>query len=155
MINEFFDSEELKSEFEIPYLSDKKWIKSFNREIGDETKKVPGGDIFWKLSYEFPELDYLDQHLLDNTILSLSSRSQTPYTDGISYYCQLGIWTSNEGHFYMNIIIKNMDDDNDKNWFIKDYLFKKVEESFIVVNWFLRTAIKLNCNIRDLNYLKN
>lgn len=156
-IKEFFDSEDLRSEFEIPYLSDKEeFAKSFNKKVGEKERDITGGEFFWKLSFEFPELEDLKQNVIEDTLLAFSAISRTPYTDGRKYYCQLGLWISKEGNYNINVIFKNVEEDDVKKWFIKDYSFVKVEESYEVVDWFLRTAKKVNCYISDeFKYLKN
>lgn len=154
-IKELFDSDNLRSKFEIPYLTDKEeFAKSFSKKIKMEND-IPGGEFFWKLSFEFPELEELDQHVIEDTVLAFSTISKTPHSDGRSYYCQIGLWISKERYFNINIIIKDVVEINHKMWFIKDYSFMKVEESYEVVKWFLETAKKVNCNISDYKYLKN
>jgi hypothetical protein len=155
MINELFDTEDLKSKFEIPYLSDKrKFIKSF-KDIGVDAKKTPEGDFLWKLLYEFPELDQFEQ-IVDDKFIALFVKSVIPYEkDGKIHYCQLGLHKTKGGEFIVNTIFKDVEDENSRNWFIREWGSDKMSDLYPVIDWFIKTCNILNCQIKDLKFIKN
>ena len=73
------------------------------------------------------------------------------YEDGRKYYCQLGLY-SFDGEYGINIIIKDLEERNPDNFFIKEGIFETIEDSYPIIEWFLETTKKLKCLEVSVDY---
>ena len=149
-INELFDTEELKSEWEIPYLQKGKDIMKSFKVVGSEVNTLTD-KFLWKLLYIYPELIHFKQEKISNQVLGLFNKSETEYEDGRKYYCQLGLYSFDD-EYGINIIIKDLEERNPDNFFIKEGIFEKIEDSYPMIEWFLETSKKLNCLEESVDY---
>ena len=150
-INEFFDTEDWKDKYEIPYLKG---------EMGDEIskfKKIPFNQsflettesFFRKVILEYPILDKFKNKVInfgDDKMIAMFATSYKPvYENGhkFDFYAQLGIYFV-DGFYGLNIVLRNLEDLNEKNWEIHEYEVKDIKEAYPIIDSFMIACDKLN-----------
>jgi hypothetical protein len=150
-VYEFFDDEDLRSQFEIPHLKGEMadeicdW-ETFSKPLDSETPV----SFFNKILFKFPILKSFHSEVKktdDNVeIFCFYDYSEEECENGNEYYVQLVISydiTSNE--YFINIVLRNKDDfDNQDKWKRYDVNTKDVNMSYGLVESFLSSCVKLN-----------
>lgn len=150
-INEFFDTEDLKNQYEIPYLkgemSDEisKFKKIPFNKIGEETTT----SLFEKVILEYPILEKFRSKVVnigDDKMIGISATSYKPVNEKgreFEFYAQLGIYFSN-GFYGVHIILRDLQDMNQDNWEIHEYEVRNCKEAFKIIDSFMIACEKLN-----------
>jgi hypothetical protein len=150
-VYEFFDDDDLKSQFEIPHLRGEmgdeisKW-KTFAEPLGDETPK----SFLNKIAFKFPVLKSFHQDVKttdDNVeIYCFYDYSQEVCENGNEYYVQLVIsYDIKTKEYFINIVIRNKDDYEDQSkWKRYDVETKDITQAYGLIESFLTSCIKLN-----------
>jgi hypothetical protein len=150
-MNEFFDDDDLKSQFEIPHLKGEmgdeinKW-SHFSKPTGDETPTT----FFNKIVFKFPVLKSFHSEVKrtdDNVeIFCFYDYSQEVCEDGNEYYVQLVIsYDVVEKDYFINIVMRNKDDFEDQSkWNRYDLNIKDINKAYGLVESFLTSCVKLN-----------
>jgi hypothetical protein len=146
--NELFDSEDLKSEFEIPYLIGElpsgigKWKKVSKPSL------VETPDTFnKKIVFRYPILRHFNEDMFtlpDGSNVYCNYASGGEAKDGNAYYAQ--ITTSyNEGDYFIDVIMRGINDYDDMSkWFRQDFTFDNMDSVYVVVEAFLKSCADLN-----------
>jgi len=139
--NELFDSEELRSKFEIPYLSDRKgFTKSFDKTMLDPTMTYVNAVLS-----EYPILESSFKiGAVDNKFgkaVFIFSESKKP-VDGENFYVQLSLQSFDNNDYIGGIIVA--DKSNPENQEDRFYEFDSFKESLKVVKLFLEVCEKFN-----------
>lgn len=146
--NEMFDDEDLKSQFEIPFLKG---------EMGDEVKKwkkvskpqeiETPDSLHKKIMFRFPILNYFNEEVStlpegQNVHCNYVTSSE-PAKDGNKYYAQL-VTSYNDGVYYINIILRDTNDyDDESKWLRYDYELQDINDIYDLGQSFLTSCEKL------------
>lgn len=141
---EFFDDEDLRAEYEMPYLKGempdviRKDFKMFGNE--DPLNKFIGFVL-----YEFPVLNafYIRESEKGSTKISMFYASSLTPVDGKDWMAQLTLSFYKE-QYHVITIIKEVNDNNKNNWKVENYQFDKIRDSYYCIKEFLEEAKKLN-----------
>lgn len=138
--NELFDSEELKSNFEIPYLSDKEgFTKSFNKSLDPTMIYVNA------ILAEYPILESSFKIGAFDTeygkAVFIFSESKKP-VDGRNFYVQLSLQSFDKNDYIGGFLV--IDKSNPESQEDRFYEFDSFKESLKVVNLFLGVCEQLN-----------
>lgn len=141
---EFFDDEDLRAEYEMPYLKGempdviKKDFKMFDNE--DPLKQFIGFAL-----YEFPVLNafHVREYEKSSTKISIFSASSLKPVDGKDWMAQLTLSFYKE-QYHVVTIIKEVSDNNPNNWKTESHQFDKIRDSYDCIKEFLEDAKKLN-----------
>lgn len=141
---EFFDDEDLRAEYEMPYLKGempdviRKDFKMFDNE--DPLKQFIGFAL-----YEFPVLNafHIRESKKGSTKISMFYASSLTPVDGKDWMAQLTLSFYKE-QYHVITIIKEVDDNNKNNWKVENYQFDKIRDSYDCIKEFLEDAKKLN-----------
>lgn len=141
-INELFDDEDLKSQFEIPYLKGEmgdeinKWKKVSKPQEGETPDS-----LHKKVTFRFPILNYFYEEVSvlpggQNVHCNYISSTE-PAPDGNKYYAQL-VTSYDEGLYYINAILRDVNDYSDESkWIRHDYELKTIEDVYSFIKSFL------------------
>lgn len=136
--NELFDTEDLKANFEIPYLSDKEgFVKSFNKSMLDPTITYVNAIL-----KEYPIISNLNIGGSENEygkIVFIFSESKKPI-DGKTFYVQLSLQSLDNSDYIVGVIIADKTTGNQEDRF---YEFDSFKESLKVVQLFLGVCEQL------------
>ena len=158
-INEFFDSEDLKNQYEIPYLKG---------EMGDEIskfQKIPFNQsgvettesFFEKVILEYPILAKFKNKVIksgDDKMIGMFGTSYEPAViqgHKLNFYAQLGIYFA-DGFYGVNIILRDLNDTTQKNWEVKNYEVKDIKETYRIIDSFMIACDKLNIIKSEYKY---
>jgi len=151
-INEFFDSEDWKDQYEIPYLKG---------EMGDEIskfKKIPllkdidesTELVYQRLLIEYPILEkfnFFTQRIDDTNMIALHSTSVIPVDLGdghkSTYYAQFAFHYSDD-IYLVNVVLKDVKEDDQRYWEINDYQVDNMKEFYEILDSFMKVCHKLN-----------
>lgn len=149
-IQEFFDNDDLKSQFEIPHMKGEmndeinKW-STFSKPVGEETPKTFLNKIIFK--YPVFKTFQSDTKVTDDgvEIFCFYNFSQEP-CDGNEYYVQLVIsYDVVEKDYFVNIVMRNINDyDDQSKWNRYDLNIKDIDKVYGLIESFLTSCIKLN-----------
>lgn len=143
---EFFDDEDLKSKFEIPYLKGEmgeeisKNFKSLKLATDRNTR------VFTEqVLIEYPILEKFNSKVLnesDEEYVVFFASSYKPI-QGITFYAQIGF--SYIGDTYIiTIILKDLEEDDQNRWEIFDYEVNDMKEVYPIVDSFMKSCVVLN-----------
>ena len=153
-INEFFDTEDLKNQYEIPYLKG---------EMGDEIskfKKIPFNQsgvettesFFEKVILEYPILAKFQNKVInagDDKMCKMIGMFATSYEPAViqghklNFYAQLGIYFT-DGFYGVHIILRDLNDLKQDNWEVKTYEVKDIKETYRIIDSFIIACGRLN-----------
>lgn len=142
-INELFDSEELKSQFEVPYLKGeipnliKKWK---NVDIEEDMSK--------KILFKYPILDYFMKRVVksesgNKADIKVFCAEGDLASDKNRYYGQIAFSVDSDVYF-VNIIFKDVNENNQLNWVNKTFNYDSIDDVYNIVSIFLDNCIELN-----------
>lgn len=150
-INEFFDTEDWKDKYEIPYL---------RGEMEDEIskfKKLPFNQsgvetiesFFEKVILEYPILAKFQNKVINlegDKMIAMFATSYKPVEQKgykFDFYAQLGIYFA-DGFYGLNIILRDLNDMRQENWEVKTYEVEDIKESYQIIDSFMMACDKLN-----------
>ena len=150
-INEFFDTEDWKDKYEIPYLKG---------EMGDEIskfKKIPFNKIgtettelfFENVILEYPILGKFHNKVInvgDDKMIGMFATSYKPAViqgHKLNFYAQLGIYFV-DGFYGLHIILRDLNDMRQENWEVKTYEVEDIKEAYQIIDSFMMACDKLN-----------
>lgn len=148
---EFFDDDDLRSQFEIPHLKGEmagdvsKW-KTFSKPIGDETPTT----FFNKMVFKYPILKDFQSEVKRTDdgveIFCFYDFSQEECDNGNKYYVQLVIsYDVVDKNYFINIVLRNVNDYEDQSkWKRYDVNTKDITMVYGLVESFMNSCIKLN-----------
>jgi hypothetical protein len=139
-LNELFDSEELKGEYEVPYLTGD--LTSSLRKIKLDSKSLMN-KVFWK----FPVLERFHKQKVEEDGLSFEAIWATSLEPIASeeFYAQLAVAFVEEDKHYVSVIFRGLDDyDDESKWLMREFSLDKIEEVFQIVESFIKTCNQLN-----------
>lgn len=149
-IYEFFDDDDLRSQFEIPHLRGEMgdevntW-KTFSKPVGDETPTT----FFNKIVFKYPVLKSFYQDVKKTEdgvdIFCFYDFSQEECENGNQYYVQLVIsYDVIDKNYFINIVLRNIDDYEDESkWKRYDVNTKDITMVYGLVESFMNSCIKL------------
>ena len=140
--NEMFDTEELKSKFEMPYLKGEmgKLISNFTKF--DHGDKGELDTFIKKILFRYPVLDKFHKESVNGCPVFFAT-SKTPAYDGNEHYAQIALAFEND-EYTLAIIMRRLDDLNEENWYMKLYGFPTIEKSYDLFDIFINACKKLN-----------
>lgn len=149
---EFFDDEDLRAEYEMPYLKGempdiiKKDFKMFDNQ--DPLNQFIGYAL-----YEFPVLNHF--HVREtqkgSTKISMFYASSLTPVNNKDWMTQITFSYYKE-QYHIVTIIKEIDDIDKDNWEVGNYQFDKIQESYNCIKDFLDEAKKLNVFKEEHNF---
>jgi hypothetical protein len=144
---EFFDDEDLKSRFEIPYLKGE-----MDKEISKNFTKIPlsSGDentdkLVENVLIQYPILTKFQSQLVDHDgdrFVAFYATSYKP-VQGMTFYAQAGL-AFIEDTYVITLILKDVEDDDQDNWEIRDYEVTEMEDVYSIMDSFMMACEKLN-----------
>jgi len=151
-IHEFFDDDNLKSQFEIPHLKGEmggdevsNW-KTFSKPVDSETPIT----FFNKITFKYPVLKIFPQEVKRTDdgveIFCFYDHSKEECENGNEYYVQLVIsYDINSDEYFINIVLRNKNDYEDQNkWKRYDVNTKDINIAYGLIESFMNSCIKLN-----------
>ena len=127
-INEFFDTEDWKDKYEIPYLKGEmedeisKFKKLPFNKIGTETTEL----FFENIILEYPILGKFQNKVINldgDKMIGMFATSYKPIEEQghkLNFYAQLGIYFV-DGFYGLHIILRDLNDMRQENWEVKTY----------------------------------
>jgi hypothetical protein len=140
--NEMFDTEELKSKFEMPYLKGEmgKLISKFSKFASEYKDEL---DVFLhKILFRYPVISKFHQQEV-NGVPVFFATSKTEAEDRHEHYAQIAM-TYENNEYTVVVIMRRLEDLNEKNWFVKTYGFPTIEESYHFFDMFIGACKKFN-----------
>ena len=137
-----FDTEELKSKFEIPYLKGEmgKEISNFKKFKSEYRNEL---DVFLhKILFRYPVISKFHQREV-NGVPVFFATSKTEAEDGHEHYAQIAM-TYENNEYNVVVIMRRLEDTNERNWFVKTYGFPTIEESYHFFDMFIGACKKYN-----------
>lgn len=149
-IKEFFDTEDWKDQYEIPYLKGEmgKEISKFQSlpfSGGKETTET----YYEKVIAEYPILAKFQSRVVDisgDKMIGMFATSYKPIEEKghkLEFYAQLGIYYS-DVYYGVHIILRNLQDVNNENWEVFEYEVENTKEAFAIIDSFMIACDKLN-----------
>ena len=137
-----FDTEELKSKFEMPYLKGEmgKLISNFTKF--DNGDKGNLDTFIKKILFRYPVLDKFHKESVNGCPVFFATSKTTAY-DGNEHYAQIALSFEN-GEYTIALIMRRLDDLNEENWYMKLYGFPTIEKSYDLFDIFINACKKLN-----------
>jgi len=141
---EFFDDENLRVEYEMPYLKGempdviRKDFKMFDNE--NPLKQFIGFAL-----YKFPVLNafHVREYEKGSTKISMFYASSLKPVNGKDWMSQLTLSFYKE-QYHIVTIIREVNDNNPNNWKTESHQFDKIRDSYECIKKFLEDAEKLN-----------
>ena len=150
-IKEFFDTEDWKDKYEIPYLKGEmgdeisKFQKIPFNKIGTETTE----SFFENIILEYPILGKFQNKVINldgDKMIGMFATSYKPIEEQghkLEFYAQLGIYYS-DVYYGIHIILRNLQDVNNENWEVFEYEVENTKEVFEIIDSFMMACDKLN-----------
>jgi hypothetical protein len=137
-----FDTKELKSKFEVPYLKGEmgKLISKFSKFDHGYKDEL---DTFLKnILFRYPVIEKFNKDEVNGCPVFFAT-SKTPAYDGHEHYAQIALSFENN-EYTVALIMRRLDDLNEENWFMKLYGFPTIEESYNIFDMFINACKKFN-----------
>jgi hypothetical protein len=149
-IKEFFDTEDWKDKYEIPYIKGEmgKEISKFQNlpfSGGEETTET----YYEKVIAEYPVLARFKAKVVNmggDKMIGMFGTSYKPVEEQgykLDFYAQLGIYYS-DGYYGIHVILRNLHDMNYDNWEVREYEVENTKEAFEIIDSFMMACDKLN-----------
>lgn len=150
-LNELFDTEELKADNEIPYLSGEiggdevlGW-KDFSKPHGEETPDT----LHKKMLFRFPILNHFNTEVTQlegGSNAHCSYRTSVEPIDGKTYYGQVCTsYDVEQNVYHINVILRNVNDyNNPEKWITHTMAFDNIEDVYALTEAFLTSCSKLD-----------
>ena len=150
-VNEFFDTDELKGKYEIPYLKGEMGseISKFKnipliKDVSESTQK-----FFENILTEYPIFEGFKckvQKIDDIEMVSLWATSYEPIKENgyeLEFYAQLSIYHT-DGYYGVNIVLRNLFETDVNKFQIYQYEVENIKEAFEIIDSFMSACEKLN-----------
>ena len=149
-IKEFFDTEDWKDKYEIPYLKGEMEdeISKFKKlpfNQGTETTEL----FFENIILEYPILGKFQNKVInvgDDKMIGMFATSYKPVEQEghkFDFYVQLGIYFV-DGFYGIHIILRDLNDMKQENWEVQTYEVKDIKEAYQIIDSFMMACDKLN-----------
>ena len=153
---EFFDDEDLKSEYEIPYLQGempgeiRKFKNSFDQSEDER--------LIDAIRFQFPVLNLFNYNLSNKGQYNMHffyATSEEP-VDDIDYYASLTFTYFND-IYYVVTLFRDLKETNSDKFDVKEHKFDKIHSTFTVVEEFLKRCeeLKIVGDSDNFNLLSN
>jgi len=147
---EFFDDEDFKSQYEIPYLKGEmpEVISKFKNY--DSTEDIRFLDV---IRYQFPVLNHLNYKVVEKGEhkIHLLFATSLKRVNGDDYYASITFAFYKKQYNVVTIFRKLKDGDKSK-WDVKDHKFDDIQSTFPVIEDFIKRCEDFNIIIPDLNF---
>ncbi len=148
---EFFDDEDLKSQFEIPHLQgvlddDIRSWKTFSEPVENEDSN----SFYKKVLFRYPVLKYFHEDIKtisgDNNVYCFYATSKKPSINDNIYYAQLVIsFNTGDKQYYVNIVLRDVNDyENQSKWKRYDLVLSEIDKVYGLINSFLDSCVNLD-----------
>lgn len=147
--NELFDTEELKNQNEIPYLSgefDSKDIVNKWKRVSTKQKQETLDTFRDKLVYEYPLLQnfhFKKSHVNNEDIYSYYGTSFED-VDGVKYYCQISFGFKDGKYLVVTVVRELQNVQNSEEWDVQEYDCEDITEVYEIVDNFFYDCVDLN-----------
>jgi len=143
--NEIFDDEELKAEFEIPYLKGEMGEDAMRwKEVSKPSDEETPESLHRKVLFRFPILNHFHEEVISlsggSNIHSNYVSSTIPASDGNLYYAQLTTGF-NDDTYFVNVILRDVRDyHNMSKWVNKNFQFQSIDGVYDMTKQFLNSC---------------
>lgn len=139
--NELFDTEDIKSHFEIPYLQGniEKILSDF-KNLGIENDE-PFDSYMKKILYRYQVISKFNLTIHDSTPVFYAT-SKTP-KEGVEWYGQIAFGI-HKNKYIVVVIFKDLESDDESEWLVREYTYDKPEDVYPMVDAFIRHCKHLN-----------
>lgn len=147
---EFFDDEDFKSQYEIPYL------KGEMPEVISKFKNYDSGEDIRFLDvmrYQFPVLNHFNYKVVEKgeQKIHLLFATSLKHVNGDDYYASITFAFYKQQYNVITIFRKLKSQDKSK-WDVKEHKFKDIHSTFPVVRDFIKRCDDFNIIESDLNF---
>jgi hypothetical protein len=147
---EFFDDEDFKSEYEIPYL------KGEMPEVISKFKSYESGEDIRFLDvmrYQFPVLNHFNYKVVEKSEqkIHLLFATSLKHVNGDDYYGSITFAFYKQQYNVITIFRKLKENDKSK-WDVKENKFDDIQSTFPVVEDFIKRCEDFNIIESDLNF---
>lgn len=147
---EFFDDEDFKSQYEIPYL------KGEMPEVISKFKNYDSGEDIRFLDvmrYQFPVLNHFNYKVVEKgeQKIHLLFATSLKHVNGDDYYASITFAFYKQQYNVITIFRKLKSEDKSK-WDVKEHKFDDIRSTFTVVEDFIKRCDDFNIIIPDLNF---
>ena len=147
---EFFDNDDFKSQYEIPYLKGEmpEVISKFKNY--DSTEDIRFLDV---IRYQFPVLNHFNYKVVEKgeNKIHLLFATSLKRVNGDDYYGSITFAFYKKQYNVVTIFRKLKDDDKSK-WDVKENKFNDIQSTFPVVEDFIKRCEDFNIIESDLNF---
>ena len=149
-ILEFFDDDDFKSQYEIPYL------KGEMPEVISKFKDYESSEDIRFLDvmrYQFPVLNHFNYKVVEKgeNKIHLLFATSLKHVNGDDYYASITFAFHKEKYTVITIFRKLKSEDKSK-WDVKEHKFDDIHSTFPVVEDFIKRCEDFNIIIPDLNF---
>jgi len=149
-ILEFFDDDDFKSQYEIPYL------KGEMPEVISKFKDYESSEDIRFLDvmrYQFPVLNHFNYKVVEKgeNKIHLLFATSLKHVNGDDYYASITFAFHKEKYTVITIFRKLKSEDKSK-WDVKEHKFNDIHSTFTVVEDFIKRCEDFNIIIPDLNF---
>jgi len=149
-ILEFFDDDNFKSQYEIPYL------KGEMPEVISKFKDYESSEDIRFLDvmrYQFPVLNHFNYKVVEKgeNKIHLLFATSLKHVNGDDYYASITFAFHKEKYTVITIFRKLKSEDKSK-WDVKEHKFNDIHSTFTVVEDFIKRCEDFNIIIPDLNF---
>ena len=149
-ILEFFDDDDFKSQYEIPYL------KGEMPEVISKFKDYESSEDIRFLDvmrYQFPVLNHFNYKVVEKgeNKIHLLFATSLKHVNGHDYYASITFAFHKEKYTVITIFRKLKSEDKSK-WDVKEHKFDDIHSTFPVVEDFIKRCEDFNIIIPDLNF---
>ena len=149
-ILEFFDDDNFKSQYEIPYL------KGEMPEVISKFKDYESSEDIRFLDvmrYQFPVLNHFNYKVVEKgkNKIHLLFATSLKHVNGHDYYASITFAFHKEKYTVITIFRKLKSEDKSK-WDVKEHKFDDIHSTFPVVEDFIKRCEDFNIIIPDLNF---
>jgi len=146
-----FDDEEMRDRLEIPNLKGElEPSSSTMKTYSVKSDKVDTQTELKKILFRYPILSefHRNKKIIEGSVLaSFYATSKIP-VDGIEYYAQLSFAYHN-GDFFIGTILRDRFSDNENDWVKHNFSLEDIQETFVVVESFLKVCEKLGITEKE------
>ena len=149
-ILEFFDTDDFKSQYEIPYLKGEmpKVISKFKNY--DSSEDIRFLDV---MRYQFPVLNNFNYKLVEKGEhkIHLLFATSLKHVNGDDYYASI-TFAFHKKQFHVITIFRKLKSEDKSKWDVKEHKFDDIHSTFPVVEDFIKRCEDFNIIIPDLNF---
>ena len=144
--NEMFDDEEMRDKLEIPYLQGEFTLGNPNlKRFSKPSNMITKETELKKILYKFPVLETFHKKsktINGSSVSAFYATSMKPIK-GEEFYVQLA-FAFDKGEYHINVIYRNLFEyENEENWVVRDFKLDNLNDTFDIVEYFLKGSIQL------------